>query len=346
VFALQAIGVANRGGWRASAGFTATLLVRLCPAIAIAAALMALLWPWSVMAPGNILLAVHDLTASHIPTIFAGRLVDSYDVPAVYVPTYLLIKMPETMLAALSAATIAGVAASVRYRSLLTSARWQQWLLIVLAASVPVLYAVFAHPAIYNGLRHFLFVIPPLCVIAAVGVERLFAAARKLANRSGVLIVACVLAAGLTKDIATMVMLHPHQYVYYNLLVGGIRGADGMYEMDYWSNFTQEAIHQMTQYVAAEHGGHLPDQTFSVDLCTSWWSSWPLRAYAPKQFQITEECKDADFYIAITNTGCHKGCGGKTVIEIKRLGVVLGVVKDRRKRDAFPATTSIPQGTR
>ena len=327
VLVLQAVGVANRGGWRASATFTTTLLVRLCPAIAIAAALMALLWPWSVMAPGNILLAVHDLTAFQVPTILAGRLLSSYDVPGEYVPTYLLVKLSETILAGLLGAVIAGAFAFSGWRRLLRSARSQQWLLVVSAASVPVLYAVVAHPAIYNGLRHFLFVIPPLCVIAAAGVEQLFAAARKLAERPGVLIVAGVLAAGLIKDTATMALLHPHQYVYYNMLVGGVSGANGDYELDYWSNFMREAVDRLTEYVASENGGRLPDRTFLVDLCTS---PWPLKAYAPAHFEITEVCREADFFISTTNTNCHTGCDGRTIIEVERLGVVLGIVKDRR----------------
>ena len=105
--------------------------------------------------------------------------------------------------------------------------------------------------------------------------------------------IASVLAAGLVKDTATMIMLHPHQYVYYNLLAGGVRGADGMYEMDYWSNFMREAVDRLTEYVAIENGGRLPDRTFLVDLCTS---PWPLKAYAPAQFEITEVCRRRGFF--------------------------------------------------
>ena len=337
VIALQAIGIAHQGGWRASARFIVTLLVRLCPAIALAVTLMALLWPWSVMAPGNILLAVRELTAFQIPTTLAGRHLELVNVPAIYVPIYLIVKLPETILLGLFAVAIAALAASLRYRNVFPTIRTQQWLLVVLAASAPVLYAVFAQPAIYNGLRHFLFVIPPLCVIAAVGVEQLFAAARKLAERSGVLIVAGVLAAGLVKDTATMALLHPHQYVYYNLLAGGVSGANGKYELDYWSNFTREAVDQLTEHLAAQNGGRLPDRAFRVGLCTS---PWPLRAYAPAQFKLTKDWRSADFVIATTNTNCHAWADGKTIIEVARLGVVLGVVKDRR--DLAASATNIP----
>jgi hypothetical protein len=342
VFALQAIGIANSSGWPASARFIGTLIVRLFPAVAIAIALMAVLWPWSVMAPGNILVAVHDLTGLHVQTIFNGRIMESYDAPRSYVPIYLLLKLPETLLASLVAALITA-AAFRRNVGHFTTTR-QQWLLVILAASAPVLYAVLARPAIYNGMRHFLFIVPPLCVIGAGGVERLLMLAGKRAGRWGVIAMASVLAAALVKDTVTMVMLHPHQYVYYNLLIGGVRGADNRYELDYWSNFTQEAIDQLARYIAAENGGRLPDRRFSVDLCTSWWSSWPLRAYAPPQFQMTEGWRSADFIIATTNTDCDGYSDGRTIIKVERMGVVLGVVKDRRN-DA-PPKADVSQGGR
>jgi hypothetical protein len=105
----------------------------------------------------------------------------------------------------------------------------------------------------------------------------------------------------------------------------------------------REAITRLTGYVAAENGGRLPNRTFSVDLCTS---PWPLKAYAPPQFQMTEDCRSADFFISTTNTNCHKGCDGTTIIEVTRLGVVLGVVKDRRDRAAPPVAIDASPGGR
>ncbi|MGE5441806.1 MAG: glycosyltransferase family 39 protein [Bacteroidota bacterium] len=331
VLALHVFDVARAGGWRASVRSATSMLLRLSPGILIAAALMAVLWPWSVMAPGNMLLAVHDLTGFHVSTILAGRPLDSYDVPAWYVPTYLLVKLPETLLIGLVVALAAAAIPGRRPDRAAPLARPRQWLLVVLAASIPVAYAVVARPAIYNGLRHFLLVVPPLCVLAGSGIDRVLVAAGKWGGRPGMAMAAILFAAASAKDVWTMAALHPHQYVYYNLLAGGVRGADGRYELDYWSNFMREAIDRLVRHVVAENGGHLPKRTFIVDLCTS---PWPLRAYAPPQFKMTEDCRAADFFISTTNTNCHQGCDGRTIIEIDRMGVALGVVKDRRDRKA------------
>ena len=331
VLALHVIDEDRASGRPAAVRSAAVMLLRVFPGVLIATALMALLWPWSVMAPGNMLLAAHDLTGFHVPTILAGRPLNSYDVPAWYVPTYLLVKLPETLLIGLAVALAAAAIRDRRPDPDAPPMRSRQWLLVVLAASIPVAYAVVARPAIYNGLRHFLLVVPPLCVLAAAGIDRLLAAAGKTGGRPAMAIVAILFLAASVKDVWTMAVLHPHQYVYYNLLAGGVRGADGRYELDYWSNFMREAIDRLVKYVAAENGGRLPNRTFIVDLCTS---PWPLRAYAPPQFEMTEDCRAADFFIATTNTGCHKGCNGRTIAEIERMDVVLGVVKDRRNAKA------------
>jgi Dolichyl-phosphate-mannose-protein mannosyltransferase len=331
VLALHVIDEARASGRRAAVRSATVMLLRVFPGILIATALMALLWPWSVMAPGNMLLAAHDLTGFHVPTILAGRPLDSYDVPAWYVPTYLLVKLPETLLIGLAVALAVAAIRDRRPDPDAPPTRSRQWLLVVLAASIPVAYAVVARPAIYNGLRHFLLVVPPLCVLAAAGIDRLLAAAGKSGGWPALAIAAILFFAASVKDVWTMAMLHPHQYVYYNLLAGGVQGANGRYELDYWSNFMREAIDRLVKYVAAENGGRLPNRKFIVDLCTS---PWPLRAYAPPQFEMTEDCRAADFFIATTNTGCHKGCNGRTIAEIERMDVVLGVVKDRRDAKA------------
>ena len=69
---------------------------------------------------------------------------------------------------------------------------------------------------------------------------------------------------------------------------------------------------------------------FVIDICTSPWS---VRAYGPSNFIVADACR-ADFFMATTNAGCANACPGKTIIKVERMGVVLGVVKDRRDAKA------------
>jgi hypothetical protein len=134
-------------------------------------------------------------------------------------------------------------------------------------------------------------------------------------------------------QIVGMVSLHPHQYVYYNALVGGPGGAFRRYEMDYWSNFLPQALELLEQQLAAEHGGRAPARKYVVGVCTK---EEILKQYAPPYLEATKDWQRADFIITTTNTDCDTYASGRTVIEIAREGAVLGLVKDRR-----PGTTAL-----
>ena len=43
-----------------------------------------------------------------------------------------------------------------------------------------------------------------------------------------------------------------------------------------------------------------------------------------------QQWERADFFIAPTHMNCDRILGGKEIVAIKRLGVTIGVVKDRR----------------
>lgn len=340
---IHLVQLARSSGPLRAAAATGLLAWRLLPGAAVAVALMALLWPWSVLAPGNIFEAVTALGSFDIDTTIAGETMSSQDIPRWYLPWYLVVKLPELVLLG-GLAALAMLGAGVRSRSGGESWREegaQQGSVVVLAAALPILYAVLARPGLYNGIRHFLFVVPPLCVMAAYGFDRALINLRRVGRLAPALLVA-VGALFMTKDLWTLIALHPQQYVYYNLLVGGVKGAAGRYEMDYWSNFAREAIDALVVRLKAENGGRLPDQKIPIADC---FPDWILQAYAPPQMQPESvDCEEAQFVISTTNTHCDGMCdqqinesggqtvepSGQTIISIERLGAVLGVVKDLR----------------
>ena len=138
--------------------------------------------------------------------------------------------------------------------------------------------------------------------------------------------VAAVLAAGAGREIATMVELHPHQYIAYNALAGGPPGAAGRYELDYWSNFLPEAVSRLEDHIAQEGRGR-PAQPYRVGVCTE---PAALEAVAPRDLVWTNEWGSADFVISTTSGGCDGYSDGRVLLTVKRDGVVIGVVKDRR----------------
>ncbi|MCW5875502.1 MAG: hypothetical protein KIS85_01350 [Anaerolineales bacterium] len=100
---------------------------------------------------------------------------------------------------------------------------------------LPLAYCILFKPNMYNNFRQWLFITPPLFLIAGVAMHE----AQKLFRRQWVYWLFIVLL--LSPGIVGIIQLHPYQYIYYNALVGGIRGADERFELDYWETAMKEA---------------------------------------------------------------------------------------------------------
>ena len=108
----------------------------------------------------------------------------------------------------------------------------------------PVAWAEYTDLNYYNGWRHYLFVLPPMVVLAAISYEFLLNALKNKFAQIGVVI---VLGVAFTKPLLWMVKNHPNQYVYFNEFVGGINGAYGNFETDYYSNSCRAAAEWIAQ---------------------------------------------------------------------------------------------------
>ena len=56
----------------------------------------------------------------------------------------------------------------------------------------------------------------------------------------------------------------------------------------------------------------------------------PFEKEANSRLQWVSDWSKAEFFIAPTHMNCDRALGGREVSTIKRLGVKIGVVKDRR----------------
>src|SRR5246127_804061 len=106
-------------------------------------------------------------------------------------------------------------------------------LMLTSAATLPLVIAMVKRPALYNGIRHFIFVIPPMTVLAGVafawGMNWL-----KDNRRSWQPAAVAVFLVGLLLPLGEMIRLHPYQYTHFNHIAGTVRGADDHYMLDYW----------------------------------------------------------------------------------------------------------------
>ena len=296
---------------------------RLLGALAIATIVMALAWPWSVMGWDHFFKAATAFShfTFDLTTIMNGVYYKLGDLPRTYLPVYLLVRLPEFALLGVALAIAFGLLALIRRRE------WRSLSLFtptLLAAAFPIAFALLTAPAMYNGVRHFTFVLPPLAVVAALGLD---AAWMQLKSRRWVLTVFAVALFGLAADAAaTLARLHPYQYVAYNHLVGGLRGANDRWEMDYWGDSIREAAALLNNWIAKEN---IPkDRHFTVALCAE---SIQGATYLQHGLEITRDWVKADFFISPTQTRCDDVLAGEIIGVVERDGAPLTVIKDRRK---------------
>lgn len=100
---------------------------------------------------------------------------------------------------------------------------------------LPVLLVMLSQPTLYDNFRQFLFILPPLFVVAAIALDEFFL---RLMPALAWSLVAAVAAPGLL----SMAALHPYEYAFYNRLAGDPATLVSRYETDYWVTSYREAI--------------------------------------------------------------------------------------------------------
>ena len=94
-----------------------------------------------------------------------------------------------------------------------------------LAAMLPILLTVAARPVMYNGIRHFVFVLPPFAVLGGLAAAWIARAACGAMVAPPLAAGGLALIAGIASPVIDMVRLHPYEYTDYNHIAGGVAGA-------------------------------------------------------------------------------------------------------------------------
>ena len=129
-----------------------------------------------------------------------------------------------------------------RASNLLTATLTLAWFAIL------VLYVLIRKPAMYDGIRHFLFILPPIFIFSGFTFEYIldFIASHTLSNWLYAGLVVLILLPG----ILGILRLHPYEYTYYNSFIGGTRGAFRNYETDFWLTCYKEAVQDLNSSVS------------------------------------------------------------------------------------------------
>jgi hypothetical protein len=317
----------GRARWR----FAMVSLMRLLPALLLAYAIMILAWPWAALAPLNPIRGLLEFSEFQygIRTLLAGRVYEMANVPRLYVPIYILIRLPLLTLLGASLAIVFALLPRLADGSATPQRR--DIALISLTVFFPLACQVIWHGPAFTGLRHFLFVIPPLAALMGVGLD---AALTALARRGRPLVFGAV-ALGATcflLDAVTLVRLHPYEYLFYNPVVGGLEGASRRYDLDYWFSSMPEALTQLEAYLRRTEpvGVAGAAQIYSVAVCGERLEFEKAVTLPQLRWDFMPKWDQSEFFIAPTHMNCDGDLDGKVIGTVERLGVTIAYIKDRR----------------
>ncbi len=199
-------------------------------------------------------------------------------------------------------------------------------LLIALAAALPIALAVAMRPAMYNGVRHFLFIVPPLAIAGGLAGAWLFEALRRRGHLAA--IAAAVFVIGIALPVVDMVRRHPYEYTSFNRLAGGVRGARDRYMLDYWGLSLKQASQGLAAKIA-ELGLQKPkDRRWKLAVCGHHRSP---QVELGADFETTWDPKGADFAMMLGEFYCRQ-FDAPLLFEVARDGVVYARVYDIRGR--------------
>jgi hypothetical protein len=231
--------------------------------------------------------------------------------------------LPEVLLGLLFAA-VAGAFWSLR-RNDVAARQKTILLMLTMAATLPLLIAMVKRPALYNGIRHFIFVIPPMAVLAGVAFARLldWIGERHLGSQA---VAVVAFGFGLLLPMAEMIRLHPYQYTHFNHIAGTVRDAEQLYMLDYWGLALKQASDALREEIVERQEAPPQGRKWKVAVCGP---QRPAQVALGPDFTIGWDSHAADFAMTLGEFYC-KGLTAPVIAEIKRDDVVFARVYDIR----------------
>jgi len=300
----------------------------LLPGLVFGYLVMGLVWPWSIMEPGHPFQALTYF--SHFfekpwKEMFDGALVSVPDMPWSYLPTLFALQLPEVLLCLLFAALIGTVMSLSRVD--VSGRRKTILLMLALAATLPLVIAMVKRPALYNGIRHFIFVIPPMAVLAGIAFARGMRWLKEN-RRSWQPAAVAAFAFGLLLPLGEMIRLHPYEYTHFNHIAGTVRSADNLFMLDYWGLALKQASDGLREELVERQEIAPRGRKWKVAVCGP---QRPAQVALGPDFTIGWDSHAADFAMTLGEFYC-KGLTAPVMVEIKRDDVVFARVYDIRGR--------------
>ncbi len=288
--------------------------VELALTLAVSLLFMAATWPYLLHGFFSRFVEVLG-AASRFPWtgqfLFMGRMVSATDLPWYYLPVWMLVSTPLFLLFFLAAIPFF-VHKAAQNRLLVFAS---------LALSVNLLLVFLLRPVVYLGMRHFLYLLPLLALLAALSALEFLLRFREKAAFMPVMVLAL---ANMAVVGFQMAKLHPYEYVYFNELTGGLKGAYGRYEIEDRGTSAKEAV----EWLKKNRWGD-PKQAYQV---ASLQDPFSTVYYLPPNVKYEDSPDKADYLIVLPFSGKHQ-LKNDLLYSVSREGVPLMDIYEKQPFD-------------
>lgn len=266
------------------------LALFVCVAFLVGAAIGFSAWPFGLQSPiSNSLVSLKGMTNRDIVlrVLFDGEYRYNNNMPWYYEFKWIVISNPLVVIAGVII-FLALVLKAIKHYGMFTV------IFLAFCSFFPLLYMIYKNSSVHDTWRHVFFVYVFWVIMAALGWNLLMIFIKEIKYQRLLPFVAIL---GLLPTIAWTFRSHPNQYVYFNELQGGVKGAFGNYDLDYYQNTGKQAADWIRKNVkpipgrkvqiASNMGGF--DKYFAKD--TAWirseYERYPNRYHQVWDYYIT-----------------------------------------------------------
>lgn len=298
----------------------------------IALLLSCVLWPYALQDPLRNIIESYRVMAHYPATfrqLFEGRMEWSDHMPWYYLFKSMAITIPVVIFAGIIILLVFTGRVIREKKALLYG-------MLVFTVLFPLVFVIIERSNLYSSWRQFLFVLPGIIILAALGMACLM---ESLGKKVFQIVAVTILLLLCIHPLKFMMKNHPYEYLYYNELTGGVKGAHGNYELDYYYTSQGEASEWLINYLEENN------ITEPVNISATYSVDWDFRNHENSEiswFRFEERSmQDWDYAIVVNRyvppyqlrNGIWPPDNAIHVIEAD--GVPLCAVLERRTKDDF-----------
>jgi hypothetical protein len=240
--------------------------------------------------------------------LFQGKFLTKDQRPTEYLPIWILITTPLVVLVPFFCSPY-----------ILYISKHSRKILVLMYLALGINFSAYflTKPLVYNGIRHFLYLLPPIVFISYISSVEIF---KLVINKSKLLsrILILVYLIGILSLIQFFVNFHPYQYIYFNEIIGGTRGASGKFDLDYWGATYKEATEWLRDNTSVTSG--LP----KVYACNV---GYVVQYYNHGKIEVVRKESEADYIICDSDNDRQHNWTFPVVHEVKRNGITLNLIR-------------------